>query len=282
MFLKVRLMMAGANLRNAMKRIMRPLVRTMIARGLTFPELSDLLKTVYVEECSTHFGLPGKRVTDSRLSLLTGLQRKDIRRLKSRVTMSATDDDQTGHGPIPRMIAYWLGSPKYTSKTGKPLPLKRTGEKISFETLVDEISRDIHPRTILDEMERRGLLRIDDQDDTVSLLVSEFIPSTDDIALLDYFSANLGDHAEAAAANLSVAPEPGQFFERAVHYDHLSYRSIDEIGSLARKLETDALAKINKKAVALQARDDCDQSATHRFRLGSYFYFSDTQPKQRD
>ena len=66
----------------ALERVLRPLVRLLLAHGITFPALSRLLKSVYVQVAERDFALEGKRVSDSRVSLLTGVHRKDVRTLR--------------------------------------------------------------------------------------------------------------------------------------------------------------------------------------------------------
>ena len=186
--------------RDALIRILRPLVRAMIARGLTYPELAETLKQLYVDACARHFHLGGKRLTDSRISLLTGLQRKDIRALRARLEGVEEDVEPPGAGPLPRVLACWNGAQPYVDATGAPRSLPRVAtDGPSFEALVAEVSHDIHPRTVLDELSRLGLVRHNPEDDRVSLIASAYLPHRDDAALLGYFGANLGDHVEVAA-----------------------------------------------------------------------------------
>ena len=63
-------------------RLLRPLVRLFVARGITFPALTNLLRELYVNVAEYDFALPGKEQTDSRVSLLTGIHRKEVRRLR--------------------------------------------------------------------------------------------------------------------------------------------------------------------------------------------------------
>src|SRR5262245_30078545 len=67
----------------ALTRVLHPLVRLMIARGITFSAAVELLKRVYVEVADQHFRLTDERQTDSRVSLITGLHRKDVKRLRA-------------------------------------------------------------------------------------------------------------------------------------------------------------------------------------------------------
>jgi hypothetical protein len=256
----------------------------MIARGMAFPELADKLKELYVEACNRHFRLEDKRLTDSRISLLTGLQRKDIRVVRTRLENSIGDAEPQAAGPLPRILARWMGGAPYADEDGAPISLARGGaEEASFEALAAEVSRDIHARTVLDELIRLGMVHLDDGDDRVSLIASAYLPSRDDAALLGYFGANLGDHAEAVATNLLSAPKPGPFFDRSVHYNKLTPEALGELDAMARQLQSDALLALNSKALELQERDAGSDAATGRFRCGAYIYRSiGDDPKGKD
>ena len=64
-----------AILRQALRAVLRPLVRLLLQNQLTYPAFAALLKEVYVELADAEFRLSGKRQTDSRVSLLTGIHR---------------------------------------------------------------------------------------------------------------------------------------------------------------------------------------------------------------
>lgn len=258
-------------LNNALSRILKPIVRLLIGRNVRFPAFADRIKELYVTEAAEHFRLEDKRMTDSRISMLTGLQRKDIRVIRARLESDA-DPRDTGAGLLPRVIANWLGRPDYQDGRGRPIALPRSAEtgEVSFESLISEISKDVHPRTALDELVRLGL--IVEQQGMLRLQAAAFVSGADDPALLAYFGANLGDHAEAAIRNVIAAPQLGSFFERAVHYNTLSPQSIEELEDLSRKLQTETLQRLNARALELQQRDRGDKTATGRFRCGAFVY----------
>jgi hypothetical protein len=243
----------------------------MVARDVPFPVLAERLKELYVETSARHFRLGAKRMTDSRISLLTGLQRKDIRAVRARLAVDDAPETQSA-GQLPRVVAQWMGAGTFTEKSGKPRRLPRTAEEgPSFDSLVAEVSRDVHPRTVLDELVRLGLVE-HDEDDCVRLVTSGFVPRRGETELLGYFGANLGDHVEAAVSNLLASPEPGPFFERSVHYNQLTSEALEELDVLARRLQQDALSELSARALVLQQRDDGREATTGRFRCGTYIY----------
>lgn len=261
--------MSPDRIRQAIKRVLRPLVRALISRGLTYPQLTEMLKELYIAEAAAHFGIEGKRMTDSRLSILTGLQRRDIRAHRD---APSEEDGPRSIGPIPRVIAHWTSDSRYVDEAG-PLALPRAGEDLSFEALVGEIGRDVHPRTILDEMVRLGLAEIGPVGH-VALTAESLVPSANEALLMAYFGANLGDHAEAAASNLLAAPAPGPFYERAVHYNKLTPTSVDRLEAMARERSMALLRELNAEALARQRAEAGSAGATERFRAGAYVYRS--------
>ena len=264
----------------ALRRVLAPLVRLMIARGCRFPEISELVKDLYVEQAERHFRIAGRRMTDSRLSVLTGLQRKDIRQRRD-APGDADDDAARSMGPLPRVLALWSASPRWRDGAGRPLVLPRkSGNAPGFESLVAEISRDIHPRTVLDQLVAAGAVRFDGETDTVEL-VSETYLARDDADRLAYLGANVGDHAAAAAANLMAEPETAPFFERAVHYNRLSPHSLDTLERLARRIQGDALTELNRAAQAAQESDRDRPDAGGRFRCGAFIYRDESRPEER-
>ena len=246
-------------LTDAIRRILAPLVRLMIARGVRFQDVSDWLKEAYLSAATRHFAPEGRRLTDSRLSVLTGLQRRDIKALRARIEEGETP--APGAGPLPRLIAHWRTLPEFRGDGG-PAVLARS----EFERLAATVSTDIHPRTLLDEMLRLDLAVV--TDDGIRLTADAYVPGRDDAAMIGYLGANLGDHAEVAVANV-LATGPARF-ERAVHYNRLSPTALAELDAMARRLQQEALEALNARAMELQDTEGTDPEATGRFRFGAY------------
>jgi hypothetical protein len=251
----------------AIKRLLRPLLRVLIAYGVTLPILSRLLKELYVEVAEAGFPLAGRPQSDSRISLLTGVHRKDIRALRGRG--SAADLPSPAMSRNAQMIALWAGSPDYLDAQGQPRPLPRTGEVPSFESLGHFVSTDIRARVVLDEWLRLGLVRVDSEG-LIHLNNAAFIPREDFADVAYYFGRNLRDHIAASGHNLAGNKPP--MLERAVYYEHLTPQSIEELAALSRDIGSKVLIAVNQKAFELSQRDAANPSATHRISFGVYFF----------
>lgn len=257
----------------ALRRILRPLVRLLIARSLPFPFVSNLLRGVYVEVAEAEFPVAGKPQTDSRITLLTGVHRKDVKRLRRERHGAPSPPRALSLGS--QLIARWMALPEYVDGERGPRPLPRlasASDAPSFESLVRSVSTDIRPRAVLDEWLRLGIVEIDDQD-RVRLKVQAFIPGRGSEEMAYYFGRNLHDHLAAAVRN--VLGEPHPFLERSVNYNNLSSEAVEELSELARRRGTELLREINARALALQKLDSGRPGASNRFNFGLYLFTED-------
>jgi hypothetical protein len=254
----------------AIRRVMRPLVRLLVAQGITYPFLIDMLKAIFVETAASEFTLDGKRPTDSRLTLLTGVHRKDIRRL----LREPEPEPETPAGLTlgTQIVARWLGHHSYSDDAGEPRALPRTpsqGGDQSFAALVESVSTNVRPRSVLDELLRLGIVEID-ANDYVHLVTSGFVPGKEFDAKAFYFGEAMHDHLAAGVHNLDGAGRP--FLERSVYYDELSPEAVAALKAQSEKLSMEVLKEINKRGMAFERDDPPEPGKRMRMRLGIYFY----------
>lgn len=262
---------------SALRRVMRPLVRLMLRKGVTYTMFTDVLKDVFVDVAHREFRLDDKVPTDSRISLLTGVHRKDVRRLRS--------EDDTSIAALPenitlgaQLVNVWTSSPPFCSEAGQALALPRlasVGGDGSFDALVATVSTDIRGRVVLDEWLRLGIVRLDDQD-CVHLEAQAFVPQKGFEEKAAYFGHNLHDHACAAVHNLSGEGLP--FFERSVHYDALTLASVDMLREAVAKDGMQTLLAFSRLAAELENTDVPGHEQRQRITVGLYFYTEATDP----
>lgn len=266
-------------LKSAVTRVLRPLVGLLMEHGLTFPWLSGHLKTVFVDVAEKEFRLPKKRQTDSRITLLTGVHRKDVRRLRQ------SREDEAEEGPPAsvylgaHLVAVWTSDKRFLDGKGRPKPLTRLphGKGPNFEELVTSVSKDIRPRAVLDEWLRLGAVEVDDND-CVRLKTEAFIPTKGFEEKVYYLGKNVHDHIAAARHNVQGGDPP--LLERSVYYDALSTESVNALNELARKEGMKLLQTINRRARELQSRDRRRGNATHRINFGLYFFHESEGPSE--
>lgn len=255
----------------ALRLLLRPIARVVLSQGIPLAYLTELLKSLLVEEADRHFRIDHKPSTDSRISLLTGVHRKDVNRLRNEVTpVDAKLVSKVSLGG--QLVAQWLGNPQYLNEAGQPKALPRyksDGGQTSFEALVTGVNSDIRSRVVLDEWMRLGVVHLD-AEKRVCLNTQAFVSSKGFDEKAFYFGHNLHDHAAAAAHNLMGLDPP--FMERSVHYTGLSSETIAQLAAESKDLGMKALIAVNKTAMEREKTDAVNEAPRQRMTFGIYFY----------
>lgn len=243
-----------------------PLARWLVHNGVTYSSFAPALKSVFVEAARRELAESGGKQTDSALSVLSGVQRRDIRQ--------QGDDALAAAQPKMPSIASqvftrWLTDAALRSKRDEPMPLPKSGAAPSFDALAREMSSDVHPRTLLSEMQRLGLVRIDG--DTVHLQSQAFVPQRGFDETVEIFAANAADHLAAAAHNLR-GDGSDRFLEHSVFASGVSPRSAQALAATARRLWRPAFQQMAREATQRYQQDQRDDTGTMRMRFGVYYY----------
>lgn len=252
----------------ACRAVLAPLARLAVGHGLTFTVLVEVLKQGFVQAArAAHPAVAAHRAV-SRISTTTGLNRREVTRLLQRA------DREVPIAPSPATQAFtrWLSDPAFRGPDGAPVPLRVQGAAPSFDSLANSITRDVHPRTLLEELSRLGLARVDTEG-RVHLLHSAFVPRADRERMLAFLGANVGDHLCAAVSN--VLSDGSRHFEQALFADELSAESLAQAKAMVSEQWQRLL---HTMAPALQALIDADKAGgrptEHRLRIG-LFAFTD-------
>lgn len=257
----------------AILRVLRPLIRLLLRHGVPFGTFSDLAKRVYVEVALEEFGIPGRKQTHSRVSVLTGLSRKEVLRV---TRLERPDDTEMGgrYHRAARVIGGWVRDERFNDGSGNPAPLPVEGEGVTFSGLVKEYSGDVPHRAILDELLRVGAVERT-ADDKVRLLARAYIPVAGDDEKLEILGTDTACLIETIDHNLQA--EPGKtFFQRKAMYDNLPDAAVEELREdLAMRAET--FLETADRRMAERDRDVNPKSAgTGRRTAGiGIFWFED-------
>lgn len=251
----------------AISHMLRPLARLMLSNGITFPSFCDLARKAYVKVADEEFRLAAKPQTDSRISLLTGIHRREVNRLRTEPEAEVDLSQPASMSAL--LLTIWSGNPEYLDEQGLPVPLPRLANKgaRSFESLVQSVSKDFRPRVVLDEWLRQGIVTLD-SDDRVHLSADAFVQPQGIEEKIYYFGQNTHDHLAATVHNLAGNEPP--FLERCVFYDKLSAESVKELADYSKGVSMRALHAINKRAAELQNRDNGRPEAVYRSNFGVY------------
>lgn len=203
--------------------LLKPLARFFIVRSMSYQDFVSLAKRAFVEAAEDIIKEDGQKHNLSRLSVLSGVHRGDIRKIKSDPDNRQADESQ---GIIYRVLSRWENAIEYTTKAKKPRVLGCAGENNEFRELVASVAKSYESGTVLAEMVRRGL--VERSKDSVRLLeaVEDHVGDADRIFSL--ISSGLETLVNGAAENALTGIEPRNL-HLLTEYDNIAEDAVPEI-----------------------------------------------------
>lgn len=253
--------------------ILSPLARLLIASGIDQTRLAAELKPVFIEQALAELLRTGRKDTDSAISLLSGVHRKDVREWRRNGLAGRSSRDVSVSSKV---FALWVQDPLYRDRRRRPKPLPRLGPAPSFETLARSVTQDLHPYTVLTELIRLGLVQVQTVkgQEMVVPHSAGFVPPAGSRELLELFGGNLMDHAATAVGNLLGQPA---LLEQSVFADGLGADSVEHLSGLARRLWAEVRSEMIAEAVRRYEADQGQDGATCRMRFGVYYWAEDAR-----
>ena len=216
----------------AVLRLLRPLVRILLRSGVSYGTFSDLVKWVYVDVASREFSIKGRKQSTSRVSVITGLSRKEVMRVR-KLTRPDDQAHTEKYNRAARVIAAWRRESDFLDAKGKPAPLSMAGPAPTFSDLVKRFGGDVPVRATLDELIRVGAVERS-EDGRLHLLTRAYIPEDTDADKLHILGTGVGHLISTIDHNLN--PDPiGPFFQREVAYDNLPDGALPDFRELSAK-----------------------------------------------
>ena len=238
----------------AIARILRPLIHILIRNGISYGTFADMAKWLFVDVANREFAIEGRKQTISRVSVITGLNRKEVKR----VSELPVPDDQASserYNRAARVIAGWRRDKGFCNETGAPSDLPISGPGSTFQTLVKKYSGDMPFRAVLDELIRvSAVIRLDD--DRVHLLARAYLPAGDETMKIHILGTDVAQLITSIQHNLDP-DKRGPFYQRKVMYDNLPEEALPAF----RKLSAGSAQKLLEKLDAWLSDHDRDSSS---------------------
>jgi hypothetical protein len=260
-------------LADAVATLLRPLIRLLLRHLMPFAAFEEIAKRVYIEVALTEFGIPGKRPSISRASILSGLTRKEAQRL---LENPAPDSAATAvqYNRAVRVLTGWVRDPRFHDAEGEPSALDLAGD-VSFAALVKRHSGDMPVRAVLDELLRVGAIRRRD-DGQVELLQRAYVPQQSAVEKLAILGADVSDLIETIDHNIQYgATDPR--FQRKVMYHSIPADALPAFRKLSAAQAQALLEKLDAWLAAHDTDEPSDTSgptpgARSRVGVGIYYF----------
>jgi hypothetical protein len=264
---------------SATLRILSPLIRILLRNGVPFKAFADLARWAYVDVAFREFRIKGRKQSTSRVSILTGLSRKEVSRLRSTEALS-NEVNVDRYNRAARVIGGWITDRRFTDKSGQPVSLPFEKGEVSFSDLVKDYSGDVPSRAVLDEFLRLGLVEVEKKD-RIRLLSRAYVPRGDEPQMLTILGTDVSHLIKTIDHNI-ISKSDAPFFQRKVSYDNVPAEALPELRQMTAKQGQQLLEKLNKSFAKHDRDVNPSIKGKGRYQVGvGIYYFEESLDEER-
>ncbi len=268
------------HLRLSLRMMLKPLVKLLVSQGVSHGDFSEAAKDVYVEVAIRHFDKSSK-VNQSRVAILTGLTRKEVKNVIDRA-MRAEPHTKNFSRPS-RVLAGWHSDPRFLGPYGVPLEIPYEapvdGGVPSFVDLVRTYSGDMAPRPMLKELMRIGAV-VESENKTYKVVRRDFIPEALSGELVERLGEVTNNFFSTAARNIEKRGPDDGLFERIVFAENgVTPDTVGLFDQFVKKRGQEFLEELDNWLVARE-KVDKDVPRTIQTGFGMYHYIESPDEKK--
>jgi hypothetical protein len=235
----------------AIVKVLRPLIRMAIKRGISYGIFSSWIKWIYYDVAKNDFKINDRMQSYSRISLLTGFSRKEAKHL-AEIEPPISQDQFEQCNRSARVISGWQIENDFINEEGKPIVLPIYGAGVTFEKLVRKYSGDIPTRAVIDELLRFSAVKIE-SNQRIRLIKEAFIPTYDEVGKFEILGTDVGLLISTIEKNIELK-NGKPLFQRKVYYDNLPDEVMTDIKRMSGKLAQGLIGDMNRY-IAINDRD---------------------------
>lgn len=117
--------------------------------------MSEILKTECVRQAAVSATLRNGRVNYSRVAVITGLSRADVRRMLEGIDATSSRSTPPRHR-VWRLVSAWNEDKRFLDRHGRPRPLQLGECQDGFHDLVRHYCGDVPAKAVLEELRSLG------------------------------------------------------------------------------------------------------------------------------
>jgi hypothetical protein len=259
---------AKAQVAAACRQLLRPIVRLLLKAGMNWKEFAELSKTAFIDVATREFGIRGRPTNASKVALMTGINRHEVRRQQEQLE-AAAPPVPTYMGAAQRVLSGWHQDPDYVDEGGAPRLLPESGPAPSFQSLCRRYAGDMPASALLREFRRVGAVR-DDEDGRVCAVMRTYIQARLDPEKILRAGSVLEDLGNTVVFDLTAPATARLRFERRAENAMIDLRDVPEFQDF---LEREGMAFLERVDEWLTKHESNDLTAPGaRVRLGVGVY----------
>lgn len=201
-----------------------PIARLLLRTGITYRQFDSVAKQAFVREATDSAAGRGRPPNTSRIAVMTGLSRKEVRRIRDELAHAAdrrepTDSDHSG--PPSRVLHAWHTDRRFVDDDGLPKVLSFHDEHHGFSALVRYVAGDVPPGAVRSELKRSGAV-LETPDGNLRVLKRYYVPGDIDEKAITTIAGMLFPMAAGVAHNTNPSRETEGFIQRFAFSESLS------------------------------------------------------------
>lgn len=259
---------AKALVMSSCRALLQPIARLLLKSGVTWKEFAELSRQSFVDVATREFGLRGRPTNVSRVAILTGLARREVRRQQQLLRKEA--QPTVGYmSKAARVLSGWYQDLEFADADGDPRALPIDSAPLSFAELVRRYGGDIPPGALLKELqlaravERRA-------DGTVRALTRVYLPRRMDEGQIRLWGSVLQDVGTTLEHNLTRDVKALPRFERRALSVSVDKRALRAFRQFLEREGQAFLERMDDWLAAHPAPND--SGAGEAIRLGAGVY----------
>ncbi|MGB5621820.1 MAG: DUF6502 family protein [Gammaproteobacteria bacterium] len=257
---------------SACKHFMIPIARFLIQNGVTFKEFSAMAKLAFVEVASDEYGIRGRPTNVSRTAVLTGLTRKEVKRVRDEIRDPSLNLDAASLNRPAQVLSTWNEDARFLDNEGRPRVLSMEGAN-QFRDLLRVVGGDVPPGAMLTELMRAGCVA-EVSEGEYQCVSRVFNPSGIDAFQAMRFGVCLHDLAATYQFNMSAgsAGPRQRRFERQVWNDQIPRTRVPKFEKLVQNHGFEMLKSFDKWLAENQSSSESVDPRLTRCGVGIYFF----------
>jgi len=254
--------------------VMRPVVRILLRYGIGYREFAEVTKTAFVDVASSDFGLRGRPTNISRVAVMTGLTRKEVRRLRDKIATGETTV-LVKSTPFVDVLHHWHAQPEFTDASGNPRQLLFSEGEHSFADLVKRFGGDIPAGAMRTEMKRVGVVR-EDPSGKLNVEKRFFRSESDHDALITVLVHSVYTLLSNVAHNFDPNSKVGPWIQRVAFTQALRGSDTKQLRRISRSRIEDFVESIDDIIIAYESlQEEGDSSDSKNIVAVGVYYFEE-------
>lgn len=254
-------------------RILKPLIRILLRNGIAYGTFADISRKIYVDSGFEEAKRQGQKQTVSNISILTGINRKEVKRLKESLVFD-TNSSLKKFNRIVRVLAGWQHDEEYLDSDHEPKDLYLEGESGSFTSLVKKYSGDMPVVAMLNALIDSGNIKVIDNGN-IQLVNFNYLPATDSDEKLNILGIDTAEFIQSIDHNINH-PED-LWFQRKASNTSVSISALPKIKQRINKKAQQLLEDIDADFSENETEDEDESCAVS---IGIYFSRKNSHPEE--